>query len=140
MTSARGDQKPCTHAGCSGTMQYSRQPLPQALSQTTTGGEFGWACSHVPAHFQFPSERPAKGENPGALSNMQSGDILVSHSSAMREHEISVVPNHPHAVSPTHDAGVNDGRSEAAAIGVDAWLTEDQTHVVKIASHRTPDE
>jgi len=25
-------------------------------------------------------------------------------------------------------------------MGVDAWLTEDQTHVVKIASHRTPDK
>jgi hypothetical protein len=26
------------------------------------------------------------------------------------------------------------------ALGVDAWLTEDQTHVVKIASNRTPDK
>jgi hypothetical protein len=31
-------------------------------------------------------------------------------------------------------------RSEADAKGVDAWLTEDQTHVVKIASHRAPDK
>jgi hypothetical protein len=39
-------------------------------------------------------------------------------------------------MSPTHDAAVSDGRSEADAMGVDAWLTEDQTHVVKIASPR----
>jgi hypothetical protein len=66
MTSARGDQKPCTHPGCSGTMQYSRQPLPQASSLTTTGGEFGWVCSDVPAHFQFPSGRPAAADTPRA--------------------------------------------------------------------------
>jgi len=28
--------------------------------------------------------------------------------------------------------------STTDSIGVDAWLTEDQTHVVKIASNRTP--
>jgi hypothetical protein len=80
----------------------------------------------------------SKEENPGSLSNVQSGDVLVSHPTAVREHEISIVPNAPHAISPTHDAAVSDGRSEADTIGVDAWLTEDQTHVVKIASNRTP--
>jgi hypothetical protein len=74
------------------------------------------------------------------LSNVQSGDVLVSHSTAIREHQISIVPNPPHATSPTHDAAVSDGRSEADAIRVDAWLTEDHTHVVKIASNRTPDK
>ena len=76
---------------------------------------------------------------PESLASMQSGDVLVSHPTAVREHDISIVPNAPHATSPTHDAAVSDGRSEADAKGVDAWLTEDQTHVVKIASHRTPD-
>jgi hypothetical protein len=75
-----------------------------------------------------------------SLASVQSGDVLVSHPTAVREHEISVVPNAPHATSPTHDAAVSDGRSEADAKGVDAWLTEDHTHVVKIASHRTPDK
>jgi len=74
------------------------------------------------------------------LASVQSGDVLVSHPTAVREHEISIVPNAPHATSPTHDAAVSDGRAEAAHMGVDAWLTEDQTHVVKIASHRTPDK
>ena len=76
----------------------------------------------------------------GAIANVLSGDVLVSHPTAVREHEISIVPNAPHTVSPTHDAAVSDGRSEADALGVDAWLTEDQTHVVKIASHRPPDK
>ena len=76
----------------------------------------------------------------GTIANVLSGDVLVSHPTAVREHEISIVPNEPHMVSPTHDAAVSDGRSEADALGVDAWLTEDQTHVVKIASHRPPDK
>jgi hypothetical protein len=85
--------------------------------------------------------RPMSNEkDPGSLSNVQSGDVLVSHSTAVREHEISIVSESPHAISPTHDAAVSDGRSEADARGVDAWLTEDQTHVVKIASHRTQDK
>ena len=58
----------------------------------------------------------------------------------MREHEISVIPNAAHALSPTHDEAVSDGRLEADVSGVDAWLTEDHTHVVKIASHRAPDK
>lgn len=74
------------------------------------------------------------------VGNAQSGDVLVSHPTAVREHEISIVPNAPHAIAPTHDAAVSDARSKADAMGVDAWLTEDQTHVVKIASHRTPDK
>ena len=74
------------------------------------------------------------------MAIVKSGDVLVSRSSAMREHEISIVPNASHAISPTHDAAVRDGGSEAAAMGVDAWLTEDQTHVVKIASNRTPEK
>jgi hypothetical protein len=79
-------------------------------------------------------------KNPESLSKMKAGDVLVSHPTAVREHEISVIPNAPHAMSPTHDEAVSDGRSEADVLGVDAWLTEDHTHVVKIASHRAPDK
>lgn len=78
--------------------------------------------------------------NPESLSNAKSGDVLVSHPTAVREHEISIIPDAPHAMSPTHEAAVSDARSEADAMGVDAWLTEDQTHVLKIASHRAPDK
>src|SRR3954462_2440644 len=89
-----------------------------------------------PAHTEFvPNDSKLQ-----SLSDLKPGDILVSRSTAVREHGISVIPNAPHATSPTHDAAVGDGRSEADAKGVDAWLTEDQTHVVKIASHRAPDK
>jgi len=74
------------------------------------------------------------------LSDVQTGDVLVSHPTALREHQISLIPNAPHATSPTHDAAVSDGRSEADAMGVDAWLTEDHTHVLKIATNRPPDQ
>ena len=79
-------------------------------------------------------------KHPESLSTVPSGDVLVSHPTAVREHEISVIPNAPHAISPSHEAAVRDGRSEADATGVDALLTEDQTHVLKIASHRAPDK
>jgi len=78
-------------------------------------------------------------KHPESLSNVKPGDVLVSHATAVREHEISVIPNAPHATSPTHDAAVGEGRLEADAKGVDAWLTEDHTHVVKIAANRAPD-
>ena len=77
--------------------------------------------------------------NPESLSTPKPGDVLVSHPTAVREHDISVIPNAPHATSPTHDEAVTEGRSAADVLGVDAWLTEDHTHVVKIAAHRTPD-
>ena len=53
---------------------------------------------------------------PGSLANLKSGDVLVSHPTAVREHEISIVPNAPHTVSPTHDAAISDGCSEAEAL------------------------
>jgi hypothetical protein len=74
--------------------------------------------------------------HPASLASLQAGDVLVSHSTAVREHGISIVPNARHATFPTHDAAVVEGRSQAEARGVDAWLSEDQTHVMKIASHR----
>jgi hypothetical protein len=79
-------------------------------------------------------------EDTKSLGSVLSGDVLVSHRSAVREHEISIVPHAPHATSPSHDTAVSDGGAEAEARGVDAWLTEDQTHVVKLASHRPVDE
>jgi hypothetical protein len=75
-----------------------------------------------------------------SLANVKAGDVLVSRPTAVREHEISIVPTAPHAVFPTRTAAVGDGRSEADARGVDAWLTEDHTHVVKIASNRASEK
>ena len=79
-------------------------------------------------------------QNLESLSSLQAGDVLVSHRSAVREHNISIIPNAPHRTSPTHDAAVVEARSEAWSMGVDAWISEDHTHVVKIASNRTPDK
>ncbi len=96
----------------------------------------GTARIVTPGHTEFVPNHT----KPQSWSDLKPGDVLVSHSTAVREHDISVIPNAAHATSPTHDAAVADGRSEAHAKGVDAWLTEDQTHVVKIASHRVPDK
>jgi hypothetical protein len=52
-----------------------------------------------------------------ASTDVKSGDVLVSHPTAVREHEISFVPNTPHATSPTHDTAISAGRSEADAKG-----------------------
>jgi hypothetical protein len=79
-------------------------------------------------------------QNPASLAILQAGDVLVSHPTAVREHDISIVPHAPHTTSPTHDAAVVDGRSEAKTLGVDAWLSEDHTHAVKIASNRTSEK
>ena len=82
----------------------------------------------------------SRNKDSASFANVQPGDILVSHHTATREHEISIVPNAPHATAPTHDAAVSDGRSQADVKGVDAWVTEDHTHVVKIVSNRESDE
>jgi hypothetical protein len=82
----------------------------------------------------------SSGTKPQSLSNVKPGDILVSHPTAVREHEISIIPNAPHERPLTHDDAIREGRSEADAKGVDAWLTEDHTHVVKIASNRAPEK
>ena len=107
------DRTPAAHQVLNGTARIARSAQTGAVS----------------------NEKP-----PESLSNVKPGDVLVSHATAVREHEISVVPNAPHAISPTHDAAVSDGRAEADAMGVDAWLTEDHTHVVKIAANRPPDK
>jgi hypothetical protein len=95
------------------------------------------ATLHNVVTTQAVVERSVK-KHASSIASLQSGDVLVSRSTAVREHEIRIVPNAPHAVAPTHDAAVADGRAMAHTLGVDAWLSEDQTHVVKIAAHRVP--
>ena len=60
MSAARGDRKPCTYSGCSGTMQYGREPLPKTPAMMTADGEQGWVCSEHVEHFQRSSERLAR--------------------------------------------------------------------------------
>lgn len=57
MSAARGDRKPCTRTGCSGTMQFGREPLPSGPAITAVDGERGWVCTEKAEHFQLPSER-----------------------------------------------------------------------------------
>ena len=82
----------------------------------------------------------SRNKNRGSLADLKVGDVLISHSSAVLAHDISIVPDPPHTSSPTHDAALHEARVEAEVTGVDVWLTEDQTHVVKIASNRTGPE
>ncbi len=109
-----------------------------ALERSTSARRVLNGTSRIPgaAHTEVVSNRT----KPQSLSNAKPGEVLVSHPTAVREHEISIIPNAPHEMAPTHDAAITDGRSEADALGVDAWLTQDHTHVVKIASNRAPEK
>jgi hypothetical protein len=64
------------------------------------------------------------------------GDVLVSNPSATVEHEICIVPNPPHIACATHDLAVERGRALANELGVDAWLTEDRCHFLRLGSYR----
>jgi hypothetical protein len=67
----------------------------------------------------------------------QAGDVLVSKATATVEHVVSIVSGHSEDVAlPTHEAAVAAARELAKKGHVDAWLTEDHTHYLKIASHR----
>ena len=66
----------------------------------------------------------------------QTGDVLVCRRVAEKEHEISIVPKAPHMVGASHDWAVARGRELAERLRVDAWLSEDHIHFLKLASHR----
>lgn len=68
------------------------------------------------------------------------GDVLVSRISACVEHEVSVVPGPAEVVCPNHDAAVRMGREMAQQRHVDAWLTADHLHLLKIGSYRPASE
>lgn len=76
----------------------------------------------------------------GAFTNMHVGDVLVTHPSAVREHDISIVPAKPHAKAATHSDAIEQAAVEAEALAVDGWVSEDLIHVVKIAAHRPDGE
>jgi hypothetical protein len=64
------------------------------------------------------------------------GDVLVSNPTATVEHEICIVPRPPHMTCPNHDQAVAEGRKLAARLKVDAWLTEDHRHFMRIGTYR----
>jgi hypothetical protein len=64
------------------------------------------------------------------------GDVLVSKPTAIVEHEICVVPRPPHVTCPNYNRAVAEGRRLAQQLKVDAWLTEDNCHFMRIATFR----
>ena len=66
----------------------------------------------------------------------KNGDVLVSNPTATIAHDVSIVPAPPDIVCPNHDTAVAKACAMAQELGVDAWLTEDHTHFLKIASYR----
>jgi hypothetical protein len=67
----------------------------------------------------------------------QAGDVLVSKATATVVHVVSIVSGHSEDMTlPTHDTAVATACELARRDHVDAWLTEDHTHYLKIASHR----
>ena len=65
------------------------------------------------------------------------GDVLVSNPTATVEYEICVVPRPPHITCPNHDRAVAQGRELAEQLKVDAWLTEDNSHFMRIGTYRS---
>ena len=66
----------------------------------------------------------------------QDGDVLISNPTATVEHEISIVPRRPHITCANHDQAVAEGRQLAKELEVDAWLTEDNYHFLRIGTYR----
>ncbi len=59
MEPARGDQRPCTSGGCTGTMQFGRECDNDAARTQTAPSSLavrldtkGWVCSKDPDHFK----------------------------------------------------------------------------------------
>ena len=66
----------------------------------------------------------------------QDGDVLISNPTATIEHDICIVPQPPHLTCANHDQAVAEGRQLAKELKVDAWLTEDNRHFMRIATYR----
>lgn len=64
------------------------------------------------------------------------GDVLVSKEPARVEREVRIWPETGGLVCPNHDSAVTRAHEMAKQRQVDAWLTEDHVHFMKIASHR----
>jgi hypothetical protein len=64
------------------------------------------------------------------------GDVLVSSPTATLEYYVRVVPGPQERICPNHSAAVALARELAKERRVDAWLSEDHIHFLRIASHR----
>ena len=64
------------------------------------------------------------------------GDVLVSHPSATVAHEVSIVPAAPDVVYINYKFAIARAHELARDRQVDAWVTADHTHFMKIAAFR----
>jgi len=65
----------------------------------------------------------------------QPGDVLVANLLATTDYDVSIVPG-PFFLCGTHHVATAKARDLAQQLRVDAWLTEDRTHFMRLASHR----
>ena len=70
---------------------------------------------------------------PGDTMTPMPGDILVSNPTATVEYDVSIVGGPMESAGAHYTTAVALAKTLAAERRVDAWLTEDHTHVLKIA-------
>jgi hypothetical protein len=68
----------------------------------------------------------------------QNGDILVSNPTATVAYDLTTVGETASVACANHTAAVAQAKELARLRRVDAWLTEDHTHFLKIAAGRQP--
>jgi hypothetical protein len=65
------------------------------------------------------------------------GDVVVSRHVGECEYDVAVVPSPPQIVCATHGQAVSRACLLARQLKVDAWLTDDHTHFLRLACHRS---
>lgn len=68
----------------------------------------------------------------------QTGDILVSNPTATVAYDLMTVGEAASVACANHTAAIAQANELARLRHVDAWLTEDHTHFLKIAACRPP--
>ena len=66
----------------------------------------------------------------------QDGDVIVARASATGQYSVAIVPEKPHLACERRSRAVEGARLLARDRGVDAWLTEDLTHFMRLVRFR----
>jgi hypothetical protein len=66
----------------------------------------------------------------------QDGDVLASRSCATGQYNVAVVPERPHLTQKRRLLALEMARLLARDRAVDAWLTEDLIHFMRLARFR----
>ena len=64
------------------------------------------------------------------------GDVLVARVSATQHYAVAVVPREPHLLRERRTRAIDCARALAHDRSVDAWITEDGTHFLRLATFR----